>query len=81
VSAVPEFRQGDADELHRVTGAVFGTWERRDGDGPGERLPGILERLERLETLLKVGVGAAGAIGAFVGSMLTLIIQHWMNVK
>lgn len=77
---MPEFRQEDADELHRVTDSVFGTWERRESDGRRERTPGILERLERIELMVKVGIAAAGAVGAILGSCLTLVVQHWLHL-
>lgn len=71
------FRQEDADELHRVTDSVFGTWERRELDGRRERTPGILERLERIEKLIKYAIGLAAGIGALGGSIGTLIVQHF----
>lgn len=74
---MPEYRQEDADELHRVSGAVFGTWERRTDGTSGDRAPGVLERLERFEILLKYGIGGAGVIGAIMGSLVTLVIQHY----
>jgi hypothetical protein len=76
---VPDFRQEDADELHRVTDTVFGTWNRRK-DGHDERSPGILERLERIELMVKVGIAAAGVVGACLGSVITLAIQHWFHL-
>lgn len=76
---MPEFRQADADELHRVSGAVFGSWERRADDTTGSRVPGIIERLESLEKLIKIGVAAAGAVGAVLGSTITLLIQHFVK--
>lgn len=79
MSAVPDrvidFRQSDADELHRTAAEVFGGWDRRTPDGQGERLPGILERLERIEKLIKIAIAAAAALGAIGGSVATLIIQ------
>lgn len=81
MSVVPDrvidFRQTDADELHRNSDAVFGTWERREADGRRERTPGILERLERIEWLIKVAIAAAAGLGAVGGSVVTLVIQHF----
>lgn len=76
---VIDFRQSDADELHRNSDAVFGTWERREADGRRERTPGILERLERIEWLIKVAIAIAGALGAIGGSIGTLIVQHYWH--
>ncbi len=76
---MPDYRQEDADELHRVSGAVFGAWHRNSFDGPVDRVPGILERMERLETAVRYGLAAAGALGAVGGSLVTLVVQHLMQ--
>lgn len=59
---------------------MFGTWERREVDGRRERTPGILERLERIEWMIKVAIAAAGALGAIGGSVVTLIIQKTFHL-
>lgn len=69
-----DFRQEDADELHAVNGAIFGTWVK-DGDGSSVRLPGILERLERIEKILKWGVALAAGIGGALGSVITHLLE------
>lgn len=78
---MPDFRQEDADELHRTSAEVFGGWERRSADGQAERKPGILERLERIERLVKVGIAAGVGVGTVMGSLVTLLVQHWLGIK
>lgn len=37
--------------------------------------PGVIRRLENLETLIRYGVAAAGGVGALLGSLATIIFQ------
>lgn len=75
IDSDPRYRQDDADELHRVSKAMFGGWRGTEDGGASDRVPGVLERLDRMELILKYAVAAAGAIGALIGSLLTVVVQ------
>ncbi|MGH7714722.1 MAG: hypothetical protein ACREML_01880 [Vulcanimicrobiaceae bacterium] len=40
------------------------------------RTEGVLDRLDRLERLIKYGVGISGILGSVAGSLVTVAIQH-----
>lgn len=60
-------------ELKMVVDALFGY--RKDAFSAREN--GVLDRLDRLERLVKYGIGIAGFCGTVAGSIGTLIIQHF----
>jgi len=44
-----------------------------------ERKDGVLDRLDRLERYLKYGVAGAGIVGSLVGSLGTVVVQHFLR--
>lgn len=77
---MPEFRQEDADELHRNSRALYGGWEKREDGVQGDRHPGLIERLRTVELAVHQGVlvaaGLGTAVGGIVGALITAGVLH-----